>query len=109
MTSFQFSENFQANIVNLTSHPNLDLTESSTAAHMNVPHVIHASIHNPETYAMMAQFPQPPQLQQTTFQLTSPIQPVHPSAFFYKPPNDICNYHIKCKEISLDLVIQLLN
>ena len=32
-------------------------------------------------------------------------QPIHPIVFFYRPPNDLYNYHIKCKEIS----IQLLN
>lgn len=29
--------------------------------------------------------------------------------FYYQPPNDHCNYHICCKEISLNKVIQLLN
>ena len=39
------------------------------------------------------------------------IQPnfVHPNAFFYQTPNDLCNYHINCKEISLEMAIQLLN
>jgi hypothetical protein len=29
--------------------------------------------------------------------------------FYYQPPNDHCNYHICCKEISFSKVIQLLN
>ncbi|RGB28643.1 hypothetical protein C1646_767561 [Rhizophagus diaphanus] len=36
-------------------------------------------------------------------------QKLHPSTFFYQSPNDPCNYHINCKEISIDTVIQLLN
>jgi hypothetical protein len=38
-----------------------------------------------------------------------PTQPIHPFKFFYQPPNDPCNYHINCKETSIDTVIQLLN
>ena len=38
-----------------------------------------------------------------------PIQAIYPNTFFYQPPNDPCNYHIHCKEISLDAVIQLLD
>jgi hypothetical protein len=34
---------------------------------------------------------------------------IHSTAFFYQPSNELYNYHINCKEISLDIVIQLLN
>jgi hypothetical protein len=59
------------------------------------------------------QFQQPQQTTLATLQNnfvdSSKIQTVHPTAFFYQPPNELCNYHINCKEISLDIVIQLLN
>ncbi|RIA90370.1 hypothetical protein C1645_823503 [Glomus cerebriforme] len=50
----------------------------------------------------------------TTSHLNVPYVPFasyvpHPDQFFYNPPNDPFNYHIKCKEISFDIVIQLLN
>src|ERR1043165_661988 len=100
--------NFQTAITtNHTSQSNL--AESSTATQINVPYVEYTNIYssnqhygNQETYSTMIE-------PQQTFQLTLPIQPVHSSEFFYRPPNDSCNYHIECREISLDLVIQLLN
>ncbi|GBB97527.1 hypothetical protein RclHR1_00300006 [Rhizophagus clarus] len=36
-------------------------------------------------------------------------KPNHPFTFFYQPPNDPCNYHINCREISINTLIQLLN
>ncbi|RIA90368.1 hypothetical protein C1645_823502 [Glomus cerebriforme] len=33
----------------------------------------------------------------------------HSIVFFYQPPNDPCNYHVNCKEISFSEIIQLLN
>src|ERR1051325_6349986 len=38
-----------------------------------------------------------------------PTLPVHPTTFFYRPPNDFCYYYADCKEISYDAVIYLLN
>ena len=37
------------------------------------------------------------------------IQPVHPTVFFYRPPNDIYHYYVNCKEIPNDNVAYLLN
>jgi hypothetical protein len=36
------------------------------------------------------------------------IQPVHPTNFFYRPPNDFYHYYVTCKEISNDTVDYLL-
>jgi hypothetical protein len=36
-------------------------------------------------------------------------QPVHPTVFFFRPPNDFYHYHVICKEISNDTVAYLLN
>ncbi|CAB4393624.1 unnamed protein product [Rhizophagus irregularis] len=36
-------------------------------------------------------------------------QPVHPTIFFFRPPNDYYHYHVICKEISNDIVAYLLN
>ncbi|CAB4441522.1 unnamed protein product [Rhizophagus irregularis] len=37
-------------------------------------------------------------------------QPVHPIKFIYRPPNDIYHiYHIKCKEISIQLLNEISN
>ncbi|RGB33394.1 hypothetical protein C1646_669376 [Rhizophagus diaphanus] len=36
-------------------------------------------------------------------------QPVHPTDFFFRPPNDYYHYHVVCKEISNDIVAYLLN
>ena len=38
-----------------------------------------------------------------------PTLPVHPTTFYYQPPNDFCHYYVDCKEISYDAVIYLLN
>ena len=38
-----------------------------------------------------------------------PTLPVHPTTFYYRPPNDFCHYYVDCKEISYDAVIYLLN
>src|ERR1051325_2957278 len=109
---FSCSENFQTDITtNPVSQSNL--AESSTASH----HLSSQHYGNPETYATMVQFSQSQQtmfrlaspITQSNFDVNSPIQPVHPNTFFYKPPNDPCNYHVECKEIPFDLVIQLLN
>src|ERR1051325_7305604 len=43
------------------------------------------------------------------FQQQNLIPPVHPTAFYYRPPNDFCHYYVDCKEISYDAVIYLLN
>ncbi|PKC67638.1 hypothetical protein RhiirA1_509142 [Rhizophagus irregularis] len=37
------------------------------------------------------------------------IQPVYPTIFFFRPPNDFYHYYIKCEEISNDTVAYLLN
>ncbi|CAB4494086.1 unnamed protein product [Rhizophagus irregularis] len=37
------------------------------------------------------------------------IQPVHPTTFFFRPPNDFYHYYVKCEEISNDTVAYLLN
>ena len=36
------------------------------------------------------------------------IQPIHPTVFIYRPPNNFYHYHINCKEISYDIVESLL-
>ncbi|CAG8603634.1 uncharacterized protein OCT59_000952 [Rhizophagus irregularis] len=36
-------------------------------------------------------------------------RPVHPTDFFFRPPNDYYHYHVICKEISNDNVAYLLN
>src|SRR5437868_7088968 len=116
--SNQFSD-FQPTVANFTSQLNIEqAAESSTAVNNNPVTFVHADIHSNQHYGtMMVQYPQ----SQQTFQHTStpivqdnlvtnsPIQPVHPIAFFYQPPNDLYSYHIECKEISFDIVIQLLN
>lgn len=100
--NYQFSNsenqqlNFNQNIMGTSSHMNI-----STAQHNN---------NNNQQYTTQVN---------TTFNSSiSPImqnnfiidqQKLHPSTFFYQPPNDPCNYHINCKEISIDTVIQLLN
>ena len=38
-----------------------------------------------------------------------PAQINHPNIFFFRPPNDFYHYHVICKEISYDVVEQLLN
>ena len=38
-----------------------------------------------------------------------PTLSVHPTTFYYQPPNDFCHYYVDCKEISYDAVIYLLN
>jgi len=38
-----------------------------------------------------------------------PSQPVHSNIFIYRPPNNYCQYYVKCEKFSNDLVIQLLN
>lgn len=35
-------------------------------------------------------------------------QHIHPSVFFYRPPNDFYHYLIKCNELSYDAIISLL-
>jgi len=47
---------------------------------------------------------QPPQ--QALF---SQIPPVHSNIFIYRPPNNYCQYYVKCENFSNDLVIQSLN
>ncbi|GBB94503.1 hypothetical protein RclHR1_02370003 [Rhizophagus clarus] len=37
------------------------------------------------------------------------VQPVHPTTFFYRPPDDFYHYYAICKEISNDSVGDLLN
>src|SRR5688572_15044992 len=36
------------------------------------------------------------------------IHQIHPSIFFYRPPNDAYHYYINCKEISYDTIECLL-
>ncbi len=38
-----------------------------------------------------------------------PSQPVHSNIFIYRPPNNYCQYYVKCENFSNDLVIQSLN
>ncbi|CAB4443182.1 unnamed protein product [Rhizophagus irregularis] len=41
---------------------------------------------------------------------TTPSEnPVHPTVFFFRPPNDYYHYHVICKEISNDIIAYLLN
>jgi hypothetical protein len=53
------------------------------------------------------------QYQQLQTSVTSscenPILLVHPTAFFFRPPNDSCHYYIDCKEIPYNTVGYLLN
>src|SRR5688572_14962269 len=35
--------------------------------------------------------------------------PVHPTVFFFRPPNDFYHYHVICKEITYDAIEHLLN
>ncbi|PKC00595.1 hypothetical protein RhiirA5_427941 [Rhizophagus irregularis] len=35
--------------------------------------------------------------------------PLHPTTFFFRPPNDFCHYYVNCKEICYDTVTYLLN
>src|SRR5581483_850209 len=35
--------------------------------------------------------------------------PVHPTAFFFRPPNDYYHYNVRCQEISYDAIERLLN
>ena len=73
--------------------------------------VQHANHSSNQYCDMMEQLSQSQQSEQT-FQI-SPIiqntnvvnQHTHSNIFYYQPPNDLYNYHIKCEEIS----IQLLN
>ncbi|GBB86203.1 hypothetical protein RclHR1_12640003 [Rhizophagus clarus] len=37
------------------------------------------------------------------------IQPIHPTVFFFRPPNDYYHYYVICKETSNDIVAYLLN
>jgi hypothetical protein len=104
---------------------NLQYTTTNLAnpeSRMNVPHL--TSAHRASIYSSNQenQSSQPQQNRQT-FQiissnavLNSPIvqetffvDQSNLIAFFYRPPNDFCNYNVKCREIPFDLVIQLLN
>jgi hypothetical protein len=38
-----------------------------------------------------------------------PHLPVHPNKFFYQPPNDLFNYHIKCERVSKQLLNRPIN
>ena len=112
----QSFETFQPFITNLAPQTNSEqAVGGSTVPNVNVTSVHHA---NHSSNDMMQ-----PQQSEQTFQntsinttLNSPIvqnaivdnQPIHPNIFFYQPPNDYYNYHIKytkCEEFS----IQLLN
>src|ERR1043166_200558 len=107
--------NFQTITANLAPQSNLGQAVEGSST-VNFPYVTSQNQHNssPIVYTTMAQYPQP----QQTLQLTSvnttvnPVVPVQDNfavnhfAFFYQPPNDLYNYRIKCKEVS---VTQLLN
>ena len=41
--------------------------------------------------------------------IDTPVQINHPDIFFFRPPNDFYHYHVICKEISYDVIEQLLN
>src|SRR5689334_8034898 len=49
------------------------------------------------------------QLPQQTPVINTPVQIIHPTVFFFRPPNDVCHYHVICKEISYDDIGRLLN
>jgi hypothetical protein len=36
------------------------------------------------------------------------IRPVHPTEFFFRPPNDCYHYRVNCEEISYDIIESLL-
>ncbi|CAB4393598.1 unnamed protein product [Rhizophagus irregularis] len=36
------------------------------------------------------------------------LQHIHPSVFFYRPPNDFYHYLIKCNELTYDAIMSLL-
>ncbi|RIA97883.1 hypothetical protein C1645_851882 [Glomus cerebriforme] len=68
------------------------------------------NIHVPNQYEPMSMLPQ--QMYQTSTPTTNYLQnqnqPVRFNKFFYRPDNDIFNYHIECERISDDLILQLL-
>ena len=88
---FSGSENLQPTL-NQSSLEN----DMEAALHMNIPSAqyamqINTTVNSPIVHVIDQQ---------------KPIQTIHPNTFFYQPSNDPCNYHIHCKEISLDTVIQ---
>src|SRR5205814_982679 len=36
-------------------------------------------------------------------------QLIHPNVFYYRPPNDFYHYHVRCKELSNNIIKDLLN
>src|SRR5947209_2550796 len=49
--------------------------------------------------------------QQSSIYSNTPQQTpaLHPTVFYYQPPNDFYHYRVNCKEISYDVVESLLN
>jgi hypothetical protein len=102
--------NFQT-ITNQAPQSNLGQTAGSSTVNFPYMTLQNQRYGSPIVYSTMAQYSQP----QQTLQLTSvntTVNPVvqdnfvvkHPFAFFYQPPNDLYNYCIKCKEISVTLL-----
>ncbi len=91
------SGNFQTFITNLAPQTNSEQAMGgSTAPHMNIPYV--TSVRHP--------------IISTNIAVNLPIvqdiivinQPTLSNTFFYWPPNDLYYYHIKCEEISTQLL-----
>ncbi|GBC08649.1 hypothetical protein RclHR1_08290003 [Rhizophagus clarus] len=106
------SENLQPTPTNL-ANPEL----CTNAPYVTSTHSV--SIHPSNQHYNMIQLSQPQQNEQT-FQSNAVVNSVivqdnsivdqsNSVAFFFQPPDDFCNYHVKCWEVSFDLVIQLLN
>jgi hypothetical protein len=50
-----------------------------------------------------------PVVYDTNHVIVSPQLTIHPINFFYRPPNELYQYNIKCQEISYSTAIYLLN
>jgi hypothetical protein len=98
---------------NLSSQMNLE--QEATDSRITIPYVDvqNTSIHlsnqyydnNPEV-SMMRQISVNSPIVQNNF---TSDQLVHPTIFFYRPPNDLHTYHVKCKEISFQLLDEFSN
>ena len=91
---FYESENYQPSFIsnyNLQDNDILNTTSSPGKVVENLPS-------NDVTYSIQAH----------NLSQQDSIQPVHPTAFFFRPPNDTYHYRISCKEISYDAIESLL-
>ncbi len=108
----QSFETFQPFITNLAPQTNSEqAVGGSTVPNVNVTSVHHAN-HSSNDMMQPQQSEQPFQITSINTTLNSPIiqdtivvnQHTHSNIFFYSPPNDLYNYHIKCEEISIPLL-----